>query len=155
PPSQELFLHYLRTHKTELIQSGTGGGDEERLENYVVRALMDFDDVAYEKHADLLYDLARQVVAHLGSYLEVSDVAPTLRFHEREIARFLHAQMEPHYWEEAAGYDVQVSRGFVPIQGSAFTMPADGSALDLRTPPTDKAAIARYVFSGLERCLQA
>ena len=38
--------------------------DEQRLEDYVVSGLIDFDDVAYDEHADLLYDLAEQVTHH-------------------------------------------------------------------------------------------
>ncbi len=39
------------------------------LEDYVVSGLVDFDDVAYDDHADLLYDLAGQMVRHFSNYL--------------------------------------------------------------------------------------
>ena len=42
---------------------------EERLEDYVVSGLIDFPDIAYDEHADLLYDLAGQVVRHFRTYL--------------------------------------------------------------------------------------
>ena len=45
----------------------TGSGNpiqEERLEDYLVRGLIDFDDIDYEEHADLLYKLSAQVVEH-------------------------------------------------------------------------------------------
>jgi type III restriction enzyme len=42
---------------------------EQRLEDYIVHALVDFDDIDYFTHADLLYDLAGQMVKHLQSYL--------------------------------------------------------------------------------------
>lgn len=154
PPSQDLFLQYLQSRKTELIGLGEGGSEERRLEDYVVRALVDYDDVAYEQHADLLYDLARQVVAHLGSYLAEEDVAPTLRFHERQIAQFIHAQMQAHYREEAAGYEVEVRGSFEPIRASAYTMPAGGEPLDFRHPPAEKSSIGKHVFGGFQRCLQ-
>ena len=38
---------------------------------------MDYDDISYDDHADLLYDLAGQVVDHLGGYLDC-DVLPDL-----------------------------------------------------------------------------
>ena len=41
-----------------------GSVEEARLEDYIVSGLVDFDDVAYDEHADLLYDLAGQVVQH-------------------------------------------------------------------------------------------
>ncbi|MFQ5472310.1 MAG: type III restriction endonuclease subunit R, partial [Dehalococcoidia bacterium] len=63
-PSDELWIQHLRTEKREIVGLGKPGMQEDRLEDYVVGGLVDFDDVAYDDHADLLYDLAGQVVAH-------------------------------------------------------------------------------------------
>jgi type III restriction enzyme len=43
---------------------GQRGSDEVRLEDYIVRGLIDFDDISYDEQTDLLYDLATQTVAH-------------------------------------------------------------------------------------------
>lgn len=64
PISEELWVQLLRTGETEVIGVGKGGITEKRLEDYVVSGLVDFDDIAYEAHADLLYDLATQTVAY-------------------------------------------------------------------------------------------
>jgi len=85
---------------------------EARLEDYVVAGLVDFDDICYDEHADLLYDLATQTVKHFQGYLSTEDARRVLRCYQKDIARFIHSQMQQHYWEEAAGYDVVVSKGF-------------------------------------------
>ena len=54
---------------------GKGGIEEARLEDYVVSGLVDFDDISYDDHADLLYDLAGQTVKHFRSYLSEDDTA--------------------------------------------------------------------------------
>jgi type III restriction enzyme len=69
PVSEELWAKHLRTDQVDVIAMGRGGVEESRLEDYVVSGLVDFDDVSYDSHADLLYDLAGQVVRHLRSYL--------------------------------------------------------------------------------------
>ena len=63
-----------------------------RIEDYIVSGLVDFDDVAYDSHADLLYDLATQTVRHFRSYLSEEDTRKVLRLHQREIARFIHVR---------------------------------------------------------------
>src|SRR5262249_31767468 len=63
--SDELWIQHLRTHQLEVVALGRGGIEEARLEDYVVSGLVDFDDVSYDDHADLLYDLAGQTVEHL------------------------------------------------------------------------------------------
>jgi type III restriction enzyme len=153
-PSDELVAQTLRTGEQESISLGRGGIEEERLEDYVVGGLMDFDDVSYDDHAELLYDLATQTVHHLRSYLKNdSEVWKVLRVHQMPIAEFIHSQMMDHFWEETAGYDVEVSRGFTELRTSAYTANANDTVLDYRHPPADKAKIAQYVFSGFDRCL--
>jgi type III restriction enzyme len=155
PPSEEIWIQYLRTGANEVVGLDSRGIEEDRLEDFVVRGLIDFDDVAYDDHADLLYDLAGQTVAHFRSYLSDDETRRVLQFHEREVARFIHAQMQEHYSEEAEGYDVQVSKGFVPIKESAYTAVGGEAMLDFRRPPPDKASIAKHVFSSFHRCLHA
>ncbi len=104
PPSDELWVQYLRTGHSEAIGLGKGGIEESRLEDYIVSGLVDFDDIAYDSHADLLYDLAAQAVKHFRRYLNEDDTRKVLRFHQKEVAKFIHVQMQKHYKEEAGGY---------------------------------------------------
>ncbi|SUS05616.1 putative Type III restriction enzyme, res subunit [uncultured Defluviicoccus sp.] len=152
-PSEELWIQYLRTNQLEILGLGKGGIVEQRLEDYVVSSLIDFDDVAYDEHADLLYELAGQVTEHLRGYLSEDDARKVLRLHQKEIGRFVHAQMQNHYWEEAVGYEVKVSRGFTELRPSAYTAAAGEQPLDYRTSPADKSSMARYLFGGFKRCL--
>lgn len=152
-PSEELFAQHLRTNVREIIALGKANDHEARPEDYVVSGLVDFDDVSYDDHSDLLYDLAGQVVSHLRSYLSDDDARKVLRCFQKPIAEFVHAQMQEHYWEEATGYEVQVSKGFTELKPSAYTASADAPIRDFMEPPPDKANIAKYVFGGFQRCL--
>jgi type III restriction enzyme len=152
-PSEELWVQHLRTNRLEIIGLGQGSIEESRLEDYVVSGLVDFDDIAYDEHADLLYDLARQVTAHLLSYLSEGDARRVLRMYQKPLAAFVHAQMQDHFWEEAVDYEVVVSRGFTELKPSAFTTSASEPPLDFRTPPTDKSNMAKYLFGGFMKCL--
>ncbi len=152
-PSEELWIQHLRTHELEILGLGKGGIHEERLEDYVVSGLVDFDDVAYDDHADLLYDLAAQVVRHFQVRLSEDDTRKVLRMYQRDIARFVHVQMQDHYWEEAVDYEVKVSRGFTELKQSAFTASAIDPPLDFRNSPADKSNMAKYLFNGFQRCL--
>lgn len=57
PVSEELWIQHLRTHDRQVLSVGEGGIHERRLEDYVVRGLVDFDDVSYDEQADLLYEV--------------------------------------------------------------------------------------------------
>ena len=154
--TEDLWIQHLRTAEYQVLSTGAGGIREERLENYVVRGLVDFDDVSYDEQADLLYDLAGQVVSHLRSYLTEEETGKVLQFHQRALCALIHAQMhEPgHYWERAeGGYEVKVSHGFTTLRRSAYTADAGDPVHDYRVEPADKTKIARMLFGGFAKCL--
>jgi type III restriction enzyme len=152
-PSEELWVQYLRTGQAETLGIGKGSIEESRLEDYVVSGLVNFDDIAYDEHADLLYNLAGQTVQHFRRYLSEEDTRKILRLHQRDIARFIHAQMQHDYWEEAVDYEVKISKGFTELKLSAYTASADEPPLNFRHSPADKSNMAKYVFGGFTRCL--
>jgi type III restriction enzyme len=153
-PDDELWIRHLRTEQVDVIGLGHGNVDEQTLEDYVVGGLIDFDDVAYDEHADLLYGLAQQVVSRLRSYLSVDDARKVLRLYQREISRFVHAQMQKHSWQDDdVEYDVVVTRGFTALRPTAYTAAADEKPLDFRMSPSNKSNMSKYLFGGFARCL--
>jgi type III restriction enzyme len=154
PVERDILIQYLREHQQETLSSTGGGQKELRFENYIVRALVDFDDISYDDHADLVYDLAGQMVAHLRSYIKnESEVENILQYYARQLADFIHAQMQEHHWEKVAGHDVVVSKGFTSLRALAFTAAAEDTVRDFRHPVVDKSKIAQMIFSGFKCCL--
>lgn len=153
--ADELWVQYLRTKQREVVALGHGGTDEGRLEDYVVGELADSNDISYDDHADLLYDLARQTVEHFRAYLSEEDTRKVLRCYQRDIARFVHAQMQEHYWEDVAGYDVVIRNGYMELKPSAYTHAAQEPMMDYRVSPSDKSNMTKYLFGGFNRCLYA
>ena len=154
PVSESLWAKHLRTDQVDVIAMGRGGVEETRLEDYVVSGLVDFNDISYDDHADLLYELASQVVEHLGSYMsDEHEIRKVLSCYQRDIARFVYVQMQEHYWEKASGYEVKISKGFSELKPSAYTSSASAPVLDFRQPPADKSNMSKYLFGGFKRCL--
>jgi type III restriction enzyme len=103
PVTDELWVQHLRTGQRDVVALGRGGVEEARLEDVVVSGLIDFDDISYDDHADLLYELASQTVRHFLSYLTEDDTRKVLRCYQQPIAAFIHAQMQQHWFEETDG----------------------------------------------------
>jgi type III restriction enzyme len=154
PVAQEILVQHLNSDTRDTIGALAGGAAEERLEDYVVRGLIDFDDVSYDEQADLLYALAGQVVAHLRGYLEDDDeVRNVLIFHQRQIATLVHAQMQPHAWQEASSYEAVVSQGFSEVRPQAFAAPAGEVVRAFDKPIDNKVDIRKMLFGGFKKCL--
>ncbi len=154
-PSKDLWVHNLHTDIGEAVTVSGDGYRELRMENYVVGGLVDFDDISYDANADLLYTLATQTVNHFKSYLPEEEVWQVLHHHQKEIARFIHGQMQKHYREEISGYEIKISKGFTELKPSAYTVNYRQKNLDYRVSPADKSNMAKYLFGGFSKCLYA
>lgn len=152
PADRELVIQKLRTNEQETLASEVGI-TERRLEDYIVYALVDFDDIDYIAHAELLYDLAGQMVRHLRSYLSEDEARAVLDRDRRLIADNIHAQMMAHFWEKALGYEVQVSRGFTALRPSTCTACAKHPVHNFRETVDDKTRIKQMLFGGFQKCL--
>ena len=153
PVERDLLIQHLRTNAQETLGFSGSGQHESRLEDYLVRGLIDFDDISYDEHADLLYDLAGQMVKHLRSYLSEDDTKNVLLYHQKQLASFIHAQMQEHQWEKAADYEVIVSKGFTELKSSVFTNRAKEPVFNFRNTVEDKTRISQMLFGEFKHCL--
>jgi type III restriction enzyme len=154
PVARDILVHHLESNKRERLEAGGSVTSEERLEDYLVRRLIDFDDVSYDDHADLLYKLAGQTVAHLEGYLKDEDeVLNVLLFHQKTLADLIHAQMEQHYEERATAYEATVARGFTFLRKASFTLPAGEAIRDFRAPLEAGRDIRGLLFGEFAKCV--
>ncbi|HJV81330.1 DEAD/DEAH box helicase [Noviherbaspirillum sp.] len=150
PQDQQLISHGLKTGK-QIEYGDSSVVEESRFEDYIVRELINFDDVSYDEHADLIYDLAGQAVAHFKTYLKTDEeLHNVLGNYSKNIAENIHLQMAQHYYEDIAESEVVVRQGFAPLKPCAFT--SEGEVLSLQDTPPDKGRIAQYVYGNFSRC---
>jgi type III restriction enzyme len=154
PVAKDLLIQRLTDNQRFRIISGDGVVQEARLEDYIVRGLIDKDDVSYDDHAVLLYKLAGQLVRHLQSYLSSEDdVRNVLQYNQSELVRLVHTQMNQHYIEKATEYQVSVTKGFQRLSSSSAEVELGKSARDFRQPVEEKLLIRGMVFGGFRKCL--
>jgi len=154
PAEKDLLVQHLTNNQRFRIVSGDGVVLEKNLEDYIVRGLIDKDDISYDEHAELLYKLAGQMVRHLQSYLQTpDDVLNVLQFYQNQLVTLIHAQMNQHYVEKATDYEVSVSKGFQTLTSSMAAMQIDQAILPFRAPVEDKLLIRGMVFGGFSKCL--
>ncbi|MEI6333951.1 MAG: DEAD/DEAH box helicase family protein [Methylococcaceae bacterium] len=153
PSERDILIHSLETNQQELMASQIGLS-EAKPENYIVCALIDFDDISYDDHADLIYGLATQAVKHLKGYLASNDeVNNVLSNNSQLLAKTIRAQMAEHFWEQADTYEVVVNNGFTPLKNCAYTVAAGQTVHSYRDTVTDKSKIKQMLFGGFSHCL--
>jgi type III restriction enzyme len=156
PVAQDILIQHLHENQRYRLQDGSGIIKEKRPEDYLVRGLIDFDDISYDEHAGLLYKLAGQVVARLRTYLaNEDDVVNILQYHQQSLVNLIHSQMQQHFVESASSYEAHVTRGFHTLRANNYSTAADENVRDFRTvlPDGQRNRIGSMAFGGFSKCL--
>ncbi len=152
PGQRELLGHGLYSNNQFSVKAEQGI-KEHRPEDYIVSALVDYDDVDYFTQSDLLYELSGQFVKYLQSYLSDAEVHQVLSHDSKLVAKNIHAQMMAHFWEKADSYEVVVNRGFTPLKDCSYTVSADHQIHKLTETVIDKQRIKQMLFGNFTKCL--
>ena len=154
PVSQEILLQHLdNNQQTASIHWAGQDAHEEQLENYLVRNLMDKDEIDYDEHAELLYKLTGQLIAHLRAYLgNESQVENVLIYWQKPLSEFVWVQLREHQWTTPTDYIGKITQGFEVLKPATFTLAAGEQPRNFRAPIADKRAIRQMVFKGFNKC---
>lgn len=154
--AQDILIQHLHENQRYRLIDGSGIIQEKRPEDYLVRGLIDFNDISYDEHAGLLYKLAGQVVSRLRSYLvEEDDVINVLQYHQQTLVNLIHSQMQQHFVESASAYEAHVTRGFHTLRANNYSAATDENVRDFRAavPEGQRNRIGTMVFGGFRKCL--
>lgn len=156
PLSRELLIQILRTEQRSVISGEAGGETPARLEDYVVAKLIDVPEIDYDAHADILYDLAGQVVAHFRSkHADDEQVRSILQGHARQIAEAIVAQMKRNMWREKTNYRVTRVAAFDHLRPQTFDGSGRDAVRNFREAPDRLSEIRRFIFSGFAKSCYA
>ncbi len=154
PVDNDILMQSLQDGEQHRLASGTGVADEPRPENYIVRQFIMLDDVDYELVSDLLYKLAGQMITHLKTYLKTEDdLLNVLQYHQKDLAKHIHVQMQQHRVEQVSDYVAQATKGFIKLSPGTATIKAGEAVRDFRENVDEKKDIRRMVFGGFSKCV--
>lgn len=152
-PEQEIVVRELQSREQFRISAGLPA-TEARLEDYIVRALIDEPDIDYDAHGDLLYKRAAEAVEHIHAYEpEEVKLHGLVAFHARPIAAQIARHLRAHRHETPAGYEPVVNHGWSKPEGRSRTVARDEPITNYREPVASKARIRQMRFGYMARCL--
>lgn len=154
PTEQDLVQHGLATNQQDRITNVQSSSEESRLEDYIVRYLIDYPEIDYGTHSDLLYSLSQQVVTHLRSYLgSDAEVESVLQAYGRRIAQTVRAQMQDHYRQGKSEFVAKVTHGFTTLRENRFDVPTGQPVILYTRELASREDVPKQVYSGFDRCL--
>lgn len=154
PMSEEIVIEDLRTQERQYLTRNHLAKREIRPEDYLIRHLIDFDQIDYDAHADLLYKLAGQMVIRLRSYLKSEEEVENVLLSQGKmtLVPFIFEQMKRHYWETPTTYRARVTRGFTRLKRTPYSNETGREIRDYRQAATPLSETRRYLFTKFNKC---
>ena len=156
PIDEGVVIQNLRTEARLYLARAFDDPKEACPEDYLVRYLIERNEVDYDAHAGLLYKLASQIVARVRSYLEIdAEIENVLLRHGRQLADFIFAQMMNHYRETPLGeddYDVRITRGFMLLQAQPMNIVPGQRVRDFKQAIAPLSDTRKQIFGGFKKC---
>ena len=154
PVDDNILIQHLRTSERENMTKGEEILHEQRLEDYIVAPLIDYNDISYDDHADLLYKLARQMVAYVASYIMTeTGVRNVVQFYRVKLAELIHGQMNKHVKLGYSDFKSEVTSGFTRPKMGSVTIDAGEKVRHFRQTIDNKSDIRGMIFEGFAKCL--
>jgi type III restriction enzyme len=153
PYDRSLMSQSLQTNEQTEIGEGDAGTIEPIKERYILNKLLNFDDIPYDEHSGLLFDLSKQAVECLQQVNDEKEVENILQNQSDVIARLIHAQMDDHFYEEATEYKVDVRSGFTPLKACCYTAAQGQDVFSYRETVKNVSKIKQMLFGGFSKCL--
>jgi type III restriction enzyme len=152
PISDQIRIRNLRNETYRDLARSIGGAREMRMENYIVKHLIDKNQIDYDTQADLLYKLSGQMIAHLRTYLTDEEAVENVALaHGRTLADFIFEQMMRHYRETPTEYRAQMVRVFRVLQPQMFAISSIAKRLLITQSANPLAETLQYLFYGTQK----
>jgi len=156
PIEDGIIVEDLRTQARVYLARAIDDPRESRAEDYILRYLIERNEIDYDAHAVLLYKLAGQLVERVKCYLtNAAEIENVLLRHGRHLADFIFAQMMNHYRETPLyedDYKVTVTRGFMLLQAQPMNVPVGQRVRDFRHAVAPLSETRKHVFGGFAKC---
>lgn len=149
PVEQEIFIRYLQEQKKTLTHSvtNTGSGGQQSWLNTIVSELLNYDEVDYDEHGELLYKLSEQAIDHLKSYLKKDEeIDNVIQYYKVKIGEYIHVQMMDHFFCKSGEFENAEVKPFSKIESHNYTKFKEEEIRDSRDHVGSKAELIKQVF---------
>ncbi len=149
PVEEEIFVRYLQEQKktfTHSVTNDSSTGEQGWLKT-IVSELLNYDEIDYDEHGDLLYQLSEEALSHFKSYLaKDSEIDNIVQYYRVKIAEFIYAQMMENFYCKTGEFENAEIKPFTRIENHNYSKFKDDKIYDSRDHVATKAELTKRVF---------
>ena len=150
PVSEELIVKQLHSNEQyTVIAKSTHSKDN--LEDIIVNELINYREICYDDHGELLYKLANQTIEKFRLNLSENDCSNVIRYYKKEIASFIYSQMQEYFHIAETEYDAPSVKPFTEILNHNFSKIVKEDYYSYRDTIENLSDIKKKVFTGFKK----
>lgn len=152
PVSQEILIKKLREQENDMdVILGEGSNIKDDPDRIIVNELINFPEIDYDSHSELLFKLAGQAIDKFKSYLEENKILNVVQYHRREIALYIRVQMQQHFFYEPPDFQIPLVFPFTKIEDHNYSRYTRDAIHDFRETITPTYSIPQKLFGGFRK----
>lgn len=150
--SEDLLEKVLnRNEGISLLLKGGRHRDVSDRRDIIVNELINYNEVDYDEHSELLYRLAGQALDSIKEGRDDKAVDNIIWNKKKNIAEFIYTQMKPNFYLEAKGFRTEISASFSEIRPHNMSKVA-ADTVHLYSETIEPASrIKSCVFNGFKK----
>jgi type III restriction enzyme len=155
PVSEEILIRKLREQRDSVdIIEGKGGFYPNEPDRLIVSELINFPEIDYDEHKDLICKLSRQAVTKIeDDFEDAMKIVNVVFYHKKEIAKIIYTQLMEHFYTESVTFEepkVNV-KSFIEIKEHNYSKFSNDSIHHYTETITPTQTIPSKIFSGFEK----
>lgn len=152
PISEEILVKFLQRTENDLqVLASKLDINLDKPENLIVSELINYPQVDYDEQTDLLYKLVNQAITHLESYLDYEQAVNVVKYHKRDIAKYIYTQMKDHFYYTAKSYEKPKVLPFTKIEPHNLAKNTNEGIYLYSETITPTSAIPQKIFGGFTK----
>jgi type III restriction enzyme len=150
----EILVRYLQEQKKTYTYAVTnmGASGDQSWVNILVNELLNYDEIDYDEHSDLIYKLAGQALEHLKSYLkDDKEVENVIQYYKQKIAELIYTQMMEKFFCKTGEFERADIKPFSKIESHNYSKFKQDEIKNSRDHVASRADLYKHVFDYYEK----
>ncbi len=153
PIEDDIIIQRITDEQRTFLKREESDGDEHELELIILKKLINFNEIEYEKNSKLLFKLINQLIKHLKSYLKSKkSLKNVILNYSTQLSDFIYRQLKSNMWFSEPEYDFKIISPFNFQKNIKYTVKTKKNIIKLKQEIKSLKNINEYIYSDLKKC---
>lgn len=153
PIEDDIIIQRITDDQRTFLQRKESAEDDNDLKVIILKKLISYSEIDYEKNSELLFKLINQLIIHLKNYLKTNkNLKNVILNYSNQLSYFIYQQLKKNIWFSKPEYNFKLISEFNLQKNKQFLIKDKTKILKLNNQVEKLKDINEFVFSNLKKC---